>query len=164
MVKAIVERNPSVDLLVTEALKHRGEDGWLFDYGAMRAAAGGQYEMQSPKGRGVIATWKRIMLNEHGMVFLSVKNTGYKLADDSGKVDAVGSKIRRVKRQVRSARSIHVVIDMTKVPDSKKHSMQVHGLQLAILLRDTGTRSVKKLEKVAATIKPADLKRLGLSR
>jgi hypothetical protein len=152
--KPTVERNPSVDLLVAEAAKHKDEDGWVFSYAEMTRIAGGHNVVDIRECNGVIQSWLKFMLRDHEMVFAAIPNVGYRLCDDNGKVDVMLHHLRKARKQCKRAEGVEGVVDPAKVAQHRlgdfaraKAARHLAARELSLSVKASDEKRIARLPK-----------------
>jgi hypothetical protein len=151
--KVLVERNPSVDLLVAEAAKHKEEPGWVFTYPEMTRIAGGEKVLDIREKPSVLRSWLKLMLDEHDLVFVAVENIGYQLCDDPAKVDVMQWRVKKARRQLRTVLDVAAVTDANALDAHRKADFARASAAAHFALRDLGMKN-KQVQTKAVDLPP----------
>jgi hypothetical protein len=138
----------------------------LFTYEEIEKASG----VDPRKSQAALASARRIVLRDHGIVFVTVRKVGIKRATDSEIVDGSSSDLSRIRNTSRRAlKKLGAVANFAELPADKQREFNVKSSTFAVLHHATTATAQRKLEaavtKKTETLPVAEtLAALGLER
>lgn len=136
-------------MLVDMALERRQSGGITITYDEMKDLIGREVTPHAG-GYTYLASARRILLRDHGIVFDSEPKVGVRICSNEEKMVVSGRDLKRARRAVVRSRQKLVSVEYERLPPDKKKEWNARMSIIGALDLMTAPNSVKKIERAVS--------------